>query len=157
MHSELSLDFRCPTSAAQTRDTQITLPTDLYQAIEQQASLHGRSFNSEIVALLAVSLNPEVSGDLMDEFGAWEGASDEDWLNMETVLTYILHLYGKTRNRLIIMTKRYILYSWHRQSNKHGFLLFNLWIYNPWRVKGKSNNTSQYCYINNLYLNRCKI
>ncbi len=74
-------------SAAQTRDTQITLPTDLYQAIEQQASLHGRSFNSEIVALLAVSLNPEVSGDLMDEFGAWEAASDEDWLNMEAVLT----------------------------------------------------------------------
>jgi hypothetical protein len=41
-------------STAQARDTQITLPTDLYQA-EQIASLHGRSINSEIVALLAVS------------------------------------------------------------------------------------------------------
>jgi hypothetical protein len=74
-------------SIPQTHDTQITLPTHLYQAIKQRASLHGRSFNSEIVALLAVSLNLEISGDLMDEFGAWEAASDEDWSNMEALLT----------------------------------------------------------------------
>jgi hypothetical protein len=66
-------------------DAQITLPTKLYRAIEQQAQGHGCSVSSEIASILAISLG--ISADeLADEFGAWEAASDEDWLKMETVL-----------------------------------------------------------------------
>lgn len=73
-------------NAAQSYNTQVSLPTELYQAIKQRAKLHGRSLNSEIVALLAVSLSTEIIGNLADEFVAWETASDEDWLNMEARL-----------------------------------------------------------------------
>jgi plasmid stability protein len=67
-------------------NTQISLPTELYQAIEQRAKARGHSIDSEIVALLVASLSTEISGDLADEFVAWETASDEDWLNMEAKL-----------------------------------------------------------------------
>ncbi|MBW4618557.1 MAG: Arc family DNA-binding protein [Cyanosarcina radialis HA8281-LM2] len=70
-------------NAAQSSHTQVRLPTELYQAIEQRAKVHRRSVNSEIVALLAASLGTEISGDLATEFAAWETASDEDWLNIE--------------------------------------------------------------------------
>jgi hypothetical protein len=35
-----------------TIDAQVTLPIDLYQAIAQQAQVHGHSVSNEIVALL---------------------------------------------------------------------------------------------------------
>ncbi len=73
-------------NAAESCHTQISLPTELYQAIKQRAKVHGRSVNSEIVALLAASLSAEISGDLATEFAAWETASDEDWLNIEARL-----------------------------------------------------------------------
>ncbi len=72
-------------NATNSYNTQVTLPIELYQAIEQQAKMHGHSVNSEIVTLLAASISTEV-GNLVDEFVAWEAASDEDWLNIETML-----------------------------------------------------------------------
>ena len=77
-------------NAAQSYDTQIVLPNELYQAIEQLAKVHGNSVNSEIVALLAMSLSIKVSEDedLAHEFMAWETASDEDWLKMEDLLVH---------------------------------------------------------------------
>lgn len=73
-------------NAAENCNTQVSLPTELYQAIEQRAEVHGRSVNSEIVALLAASLNTKLGEDLATEFAAWEAASDEDWLNIEARL-----------------------------------------------------------------------
>ncbi|MCU0533765.1 MAG: Arc family DNA-binding protein [Hydrococcus sp. Prado102] len=72
--------------AAENCHTQVSLPTELYQAIEQRAEAHGRSINSEIVVLLAASLNTEIGEDLATEFADWEAASDEDWLNIEARL-----------------------------------------------------------------------
>ena len=73
-------------NAADSCNTQVSLPTDLYQAIKQRAKIHGHSVNSEIVALLAASLSTEIGGDLATELAAWEAASDEDWLNIEAKL-----------------------------------------------------------------------
>lgn len=77
-------------NVAKSYDTQIVLPNEIYQAIEQRAKVHGHSVNSEIVALLATSLSIKVSEDedLVNEFLAWETASDEDWLKMEDILVY---------------------------------------------------------------------
>ncbi|NJL36751.1 MAG: Arc family DNA-binding protein [Leptolyngbyaceae cyanobacterium SM1_4_3] len=71
-------------NAAEAISTQITLPIELHQAISQRAKAHGQSINGEIVALL--SLLVQDSAELAEEFAAWESASDEDWLNMETAL-----------------------------------------------------------------------
>ena len=69
----------------QTIDTQVTLPMELYQEIAQLAKAHGHSVSREIVALLT-RLLIEMPRDLQYEFAAWEAASDEDWLSMETIL-----------------------------------------------------------------------
>ena len=69
----------------QTINTQVKLPINLYQAISQQAKVHGQSVNSEIVSLLS-SLVIEISPELAQEFADWEAASDEDWLNFEDKL-----------------------------------------------------------------------
>lgn len=71
-------------NTAETMSTQITLPIELYQAIAQRAQIHGRSVNSEIVAMLISLL--EDSAEMAQEVADWEAASDEDWLNMEAVL-----------------------------------------------------------------------
>lgn len=71
---------------AENCSTSITLPNQLYQAIEQQAKLHGHSINHEIVNLLAASFDREVNQELADELRAWESASDEDWLQVEALL-----------------------------------------------------------------------
>lgn len=68
-----------------TINTQIKLPIDLYQAISQQAEVHGQSINNEIVSLLS-SLVRETPSELAQEFVDWEAASDEDWLNLEDKL-----------------------------------------------------------------------
>ncbi|MBF2049097.1 MAG: Arc family DNA-binding protein [Leptolyngbya sp. IPPAS B-1204] len=73
-------------NTAETIDTQIALPIELYQAIAQRAQVHGQSVSSEIVALLLASLVQD-SAELTEEFAAWEAASDEDWLNLEAALT----------------------------------------------------------------------
>ena len=69
----------------ETIDTQVTMPMELYQAILQQAQVHGQSVSGEIVALLTPLLI-QVPTELAQEFAAWEAASDEDWLNMEAAL-----------------------------------------------------------------------
>jgi hypothetical protein len=66
-------------------DTHVSLSIELYQAIEQQAKMHGCSINSEISSILADSLKLPQDG-LIEEFNAWEAASDEDWLKMEAML-----------------------------------------------------------------------
>jgi hypothetical protein len=66
-------------------DTHVSLSIELYQAIEQQAKIHGCSVNSEISSILADSLKLPQDG-LIEEFNAWEAASDEDWLKMEAML-----------------------------------------------------------------------
>ncbi|NJM77642.1 MAG: hypothetical protein HC852_20010 [Acaryochloridaceae cyanobacterium RU_4_10] len=66
-------------------DTHITLSMELYQAIEQQAQMHGCSVSDEISSVLAASLNLSQDG-LTEEFDDWEAASDEDWLRMEALL-----------------------------------------------------------------------
>jgi hypothetical protein len=66
-------------------DTHVSLSIELYQAIEQQAKMHGCSVNSEILSILADSLKLLQDG-LIEEFNAWEAASDEDWLKMEAML-----------------------------------------------------------------------
>jgi hypothetical protein len=71
--------------AAQTIDTQITLPIELYQAIAKLAQTNGQSVSGEIVSLLTPLLI-EKANELDREFEAWEAASDEDWLNMEATL-----------------------------------------------------------------------
>ncbi|WP_225931719.1 Arc family DNA-binding protein [Leptolyngbya sp. 7M] len=43
-------------NTAETINTQIALPIELYQAIAQRAQIHGQSVSSEIVALLLASL-----------------------------------------------------------------------------------------------------
>lgn len=72
-------------NAAETVSTQITLPITLYQVIEQRAQSHGQSISNEIATLLTSWLEQD-SVELAKEFADWEAASDEDWLNMETVL-----------------------------------------------------------------------
>ncbi len=71
--------------AAETISTQVTLPIKVYQVLSQQAQVHGKSVNSEIVALLTFLLKD--SAELAQEFADWEAASDEDWRNMEASLT----------------------------------------------------------------------
>jgi hypothetical protein len=66
-------------------DTHVSLSIELYQAIEQQAKIHGCSVNSEISSILADSLKLPQDG-LIEELNAWEAASDEDWLKMEAML-----------------------------------------------------------------------
>jgi hypothetical protein len=66
-------------------DTHVSLSMELYQAIEQQAQMHGCSVNSEISSILADSLKLPQDG-LIEELNAWEAASDEDWLKMESIL-----------------------------------------------------------------------
>jgi hypothetical protein len=66
-------------------DTHVSLSIELYQAIEQQAKMHGCSVNSEISSILADSLKLPQDG-LIEELNAWEAASDEDWLKMEAML-----------------------------------------------------------------------
>jgi hypothetical protein len=85
-HNKYSVNLRIIMNAAESCNTQVSLPNDLYRAIAQQAKTHGRSINSEIVALLSASLNTEIGEDLATEFAAWETASAEDWLNMEARL-----------------------------------------------------------------------
>ena len=70
--------------STETISTQVTLPIELYQAITQRAQGHGKSVNSEIVALLISLL--EDSDELPQEFAHWETASDEDWLILEAAL-----------------------------------------------------------------------
>lgn len=74
--------------ATKTIDTQVTMPMELYQAIVQQARVHGKSVSGEIVALLTPLLI-QVPTELAQEFAAWEAASDEDWLNMEAALASV--------------------------------------------------------------------
>jgi hypothetical protein len=85
-HNSNDVEENQPVDANNMIDTRITLSTKLYQAIEQQAQGHGCSVSSEIAStILAASLG--ISEDeLADEFDAWEAASDEDWLKMETML-----------------------------------------------------------------------
>jgi hypothetical protein len=68
--------------AAKTIDTQVTLPIELYEAIVQQAQVHGHSVSSEIATLLT-PLIMQAPSELVQEFAVWEAASDEDWLSME--------------------------------------------------------------------------
>jgi hypothetical protein len=77
-------------NTAKSYATQIVLPNELYRAISELAKVHGHSVDSEIVTLLAISLNIKISEDeaLVDEFLAWETASDEDWLKMEDLLVH---------------------------------------------------------------------
>ena len=70
---------------SETVNAQITLPSALYKAIEQQAKKQGHSLNSEIVALLS-SLLPQLPEGLSQEFKEWEAASDEDWAAFENTL-----------------------------------------------------------------------
>ncbi len=71
--------------AIKTIGTQIVLPEETYHAIEERAKVRGCSVNDEIVALLNTSLTDEADA-LKYEIDAWEAASDEDWLQMETTL-----------------------------------------------------------------------
>jgi plasmid stability protein len=82
----MGVNLRIMMNPTESCNTQVSLPNDLYRAIAQRAKTHGRSIDSEIVALLTASLNTEISKDLAIEFAAWETASDEDWLNMEARL-----------------------------------------------------------------------
>ena len=78
--------FICrPMNTSETVDAQITLPSELYKAIEQHAHSHGHSVSHEIVTLLS-SLLPRLSAELKQEFAEWEAASDEDWLAIESLL-----------------------------------------------------------------------
>ncbi|MBW4583069.1 MAG: Arc family DNA-binding protein [Tildeniella nuda ZEHNDER 1965/U140] len=71
--------------ASKTIGTQIVLPEETYHAIKERARVRGCSVNDEIVALLKTLLTDEADA-LKHEIDAWEAASDEDWLQMETVL-----------------------------------------------------------------------
>ncbi len=71
--------------ATKTIDASVTLPIELYQALVQQAQAHGYSVSDEITALLTPLLM-QVPTELVQEFVAWEAASDEDWLSMEATL-----------------------------------------------------------------------
>ncbi|MEC4812773.1 MAG: hypothetical protein SAK29_05800 [Scytonema sp. PMC 1069.18] len=71
--------------ATKTIDASVTLPIELYQALVQQAQAHGYSISDEITALLTPLLM-QVPTELVQEFVAWEAASDEDWLSMEATL-----------------------------------------------------------------------
>jgi len=72
--------------ASQTIPVRLELPTELYKAIAQQAQASGRSIEGEIISLLT-ELPVEISDNLESEFAAWEMASDEDWLTVETMLS----------------------------------------------------------------------
>lgn len=71
--------------ATKTIDASVTLPIELYQALVQQAQAHGYSVSDEITALLTPLLM-QIPSELVQEFVAWEAASDEDWLTMEGTL-----------------------------------------------------------------------
>jgi plasmid stability protein len=83
----MTLEFEISMDINQSRSTQVVLPEELYQAIEHRAKVHGCSISSEILMLLAQSLDTKIEPNLADEFVAWETASDEDWLKMEALLT----------------------------------------------------------------------
>ncbi len=69
----------------ETISTQIPIPASLYDAIAQRAQTLGHSITHEILDLLTASLQ---MAELSREIAAWEAASDEDWLNLETRLTH---------------------------------------------------------------------
>lgn len=75
---------------AETVDTQLTLPTTLYEAIEERAQVHGHSVSHEIVRLLSLVV-PLPAEDLEREFAEWEAASDEDWQALEVSLASESH------------------------------------------------------------------
>jgi len=79
-----SLSHHDPMDTTETISTQVTLPIPVYQAIAKRAQAHGKTVDSEIVALLISLL--EDSTELAQEFADWETASDEDWLNLEATL-----------------------------------------------------------------------
>lgn len=85
---KMTLELEILMDINQSHNTQVVLPNQLYQAIEHRAKVHGCSISSEIVTLLAQSLDPKIEPDLADEFLAWETASDEDWLKMEVLLPH---------------------------------------------------------------------
>ena len=68
----------------ETIPTQIPIPVSLYDTIAQHAHTQGHSITHEILSLLTASLQMD---ELDREITAWEAASDEDWLNLETSLT----------------------------------------------------------------------
>ena len=84
----MTLEFEISMDTNQSRSTQVVLPSELYQEIEHRAKVHGCSVSSEIVMLLAQSLDTKIEPDLADDFAAWETASDQDWLKMEALLTH---------------------------------------------------------------------
>jgi len=68
-----------------TIDASVTLPVELYQALIEQAQVHGYSVSDEITALLTPLLM-QIPDELIQEFMAWEAASDEDLLSIEATL-----------------------------------------------------------------------
>jgi len=90
MQSQVSTQFTIGTEQEEDSrrlgaiDTHITLSAQLYETIEQQAQIHGCSISAEITSILTTSLGlPQ--DELIDEFNAWEAASDEDWLKIEAL------------------------------------------------------------------------
>jgi hypothetical protein len=67
----------------ETISAQVPIPTSLYDAIAQRAKVLGHSIDQEIITLLTTSLQLD---ELDDEVAAWEAASDEDWLSLESGL-----------------------------------------------------------------------
>lgn len=67
-------------------NTQVALPTNLYQSLQKRAEQKGHSLNDEIVTLLMTSLSREIQ-QLEQEFDLWETASDENWISLESRLT----------------------------------------------------------------------
>jgi hypothetical protein len=67
----------------ETISAQVPIPIPLYDAIAQRAKVLGHSFDQEIITLLTTSLQLD---ELDDEVAAWEAASDEDWLSLESRL-----------------------------------------------------------------------
>jgi Arc-like DNA binding domain len=72
--------------AFETIAAQVALPRKLYEALEQQAKAHGCSMDNEIAARLPASLALGLQ-DLEHEIAQWEAASDEDYLNLEALLS----------------------------------------------------------------------
>ncbi len=66
------------------------------------------------------------------------------------IYTHILHLYEETTNILTVHIKGYIAFICYSQSIFNGFLLFNLWIYNPYRAGNEAKKSLytkyQICY-----------
>jgi hypothetical protein len=69
----------------ETVSAQVPIPAPLYNAIAQRAQTLGHSITHEILDLLTASLQMD---ELSHEIAVWEAASDEDWSNLETLLTH---------------------------------------------------------------------